>query len=388
MVKMKHKYTSLYRMVIGAIFACALLAAQAAPAGIPEDESAAVVFMYQRVGEDSVPQSNISIDQFKEHLNELRKDGYAVLPLGKIIDAIKNGEPLPPKSVAITFEGAYQTTLANALPLLDEAQIPYTVFFAADAIDGDNAGRMSWDQIKKLQKNKLASLGLLPAAYEHMVSLSDEKNAELINRAMGRYRDMLGEEPLFFAYPYGEYNAAIKKQLGEYKFKAVFGQQSGVVHKGSDFLALPRFTMTNDYGDLDRFMVTANALPLPVTDVVPEDPMMMQNPPTIGFTVTPDLHKLDKLSCFASDQGKLPLLRMGSNRIEIRPEQPFTDRRTRINCTLPNDNVLPGERQNWRWFGMLLTAPGVEEENNTDAAPAPGEGGSTEEETPDNAQKN
>ena len=363
---MKCEYTSLCRLIIGAILACALFAASSVFAAIPEDKGAAVIFMYQRIGEDSVPQSNISTEQFAEHINELKKGGYAVLPLTKIIDAVKNGEPLPPRTVGITFEGAYQATLANALPLLQEAQMPFTVFFSSDALENNTSGHMTWDQLKELKKNDLVDFGILPSAYEHLVNQTPEQSAALINRAVSRYREMLGAEPVFFAYPYGETSAALRKQVAGYKFKAAFGQQSGVVHGSSDFAILPRFTMTDDYGDFDHFMLTAHALPLPVSDVVPDDKNITANPPIIGFTVTPEIHNLGKLACFASGmEGKLPLSRIGSSRIEIRPLQPFTDRRTRINCTLPNDAFTPGEAQNWRWFGMLLTQGALQEDTTT-----------------------
>jgi peptidoglycan/xylan/chitin deacetylase (PgdA/CDA1 family) len=362
------KYTHLYMAVTGVILS---LTPCPAPADIEADKSTAVVFAYQHIGEDSVPQGNISVEQFREHLSELKKGGYAVLPLPKIIDALKNRSALPPQTIGITFEGAYQATLANALPLLEDANLPYTVFFASDALDGNNPTRMNWKQIKKLKKNGLASLGILPAAYGHLVAQTPEQASALINRAVARYREMLDEEPAFFAYPYGEFTAALKKQVAPYKFRAVFGMQSGALHAQSDFLALPRFTMTNDYGDIDRFMLTANALPLPVSDVIPEDTILTQNPPTIGFTVTPDIGNLSKLSCFASNLGRLPLTHVGGNRIEIRPEQPFPDRRTRINCTLPDSPVVTGKAQSWRWFGMMLIAPALGEDDTTDSdAPA------------------
>jgi len=364
---MNRNYTSLSACLIGAIFTYLVCVATPAAATLPADKHAAVIFVYQRIGEDSAAQGNISVDQFRQHLEELQKGGYHVLPLGKIIDAIKKGDALPAKTVGITFEGAYQATLANAAPLLEDAQMPFTVFFASDMIDSDNSARMTWDQIRQLRKNDLVSLGILPAAYDHLIGQTAEKNAEEINRAVARYREMLGGTPEFFAYPYGEFNAALKKQVAAYKFKAAFGQQSGVVYSGSDFNALPRFTMTDDYGDLDRFMLTAHALPLPVSDVVPDDAVLTQNPPVIGFTVTPELKKLAKLSCFASDTGKLPLTRIG-NRVEIRPAAAFTDRRTRINCTLPNETFTPGEPPNWRWFGMLLTLPAVDEDATPTAA--------------------
>ena len=361
-------YTRLSGRIIGAIFCLTLFIIPSVVfAAIEEDKSTAVIFLYQRIGEDNVPGSNISVEQLIEHIQELKKGGYNVLPLPKIIDTLKNGNELPPKSIGITIEGAYQTTISNALPLFEEAHMPFTVFFASDMPDSNNPTHLSWSQIKKLRKNKLVSLGILPASYEHMVNQTTEKKSALINKAVSRYREMLDEDPQLFSYPYGEYDATLKKQLTDYKFKAVFGQQSGGVYTKSDFMALPRFTMTDDYGDLDRFSLTANALPLPITDLLPEDTIITQNPPRIGFTISPDITNLSKLACFASSLGKLPLTRLGGNRIEIKLEQPLTDRRTRINCTLPNDVTLPGEPLNWRWMGMLLIIPTLDEETTGDS---------------------
>jgi peptidoglycan/xylan/chitin deacetylase (PgdA/CDA1 family) len=365
---LEQKYTRLYRIIVAAIFAAAvLIVSPDARADISVDKDTAVIFVYQRIGEDFVSQGNISVDQFKEHITELQNDGYSVLPVPEIIDALKKGDSLPPKTVGITFEGAYQSTLANAIPILKDAGLPFTIFFSSDRVEASAPGYMTWDQIKKLKKDKLVSFGILPAAYEHMVNQTPEQNSAIINRAISRYREVLGEAPAFFAYPYGEYNSALKKQLASYNFKGVFGQQSGVVDAQSDFLALPRFTMTDDYGDLDRFMLTANALPLPVSDVIPEDTILTQNPPHIGFTITSEIKNIAKLSCFGSDLGKLPLTRIGSNRIEIRLKEPFIDRRTRINCTLPNNTITPGEQRSWRWFGMLFIDPDMEDDSATDS---------------------
>jgi hypothetical protein len=197
----------------------------------------------------------------------------------------------------------------------------------------------------------------MPSAYAHLIGNEPEANAAMLNKAVSKYREAFGEEPELFAWPYGEYSSALKKQIESYDFDAAFGQQSGVVYAGADFLALPRFTMTDNFGDLERFRLTANALPLPVSDVTPEDTILAQNPPMIGFTVTPRISDLSKLSCFISDVGKAGIMKPGGNRAEIRIDTPFMDRRTRINCTLPDDTLIPGETPSWRWFGMLLIDP-------------------------------
>lgn len=349
----KHKYSGLYSAILG----LGLLLGAPAHASIEADGSSAVVFVYQRVGEDSMPTSSISVEKFREHIRELTTGGYRVLPLGDLVDAVKNGADLPHKTVALTFDGAYSSTLANAVPLLEEAKLPFTVFFASDMVDGGAPSRMTWAQLRDLRKSKRVTLGILPSSYAHMAGLAPEASAGIVNKALARYKEEFGEDPQFFAWPYGEYSAALKKQLGGYAFKAAFGEHSGVVHAKADFLSLPRFIMTDNYGDLDRFRLTANALPLPVSDIIPDDMAVRDNPPLIGFTITPELPDLSRLSCFASGIGKLDILKPGGGRVEIRLKEPLDDRRTRINCTLPDDTVIPGEPPSWRWFGLTLIAP-------------------------------
>lgn len=362
----KHKCSVLYSAILGLGLFFGAMQAQAAT---DADRASAVIFVYQRIGDDSLPQGSISLDQFKDHIKELKTGGYNVLSLPKIIEALKNGDTLPQKTVGITFEGAHVATLNAALPLLDEADIPFTVFYASDRADGASPSYMTWKQLKELKKDRLATLGILPSSYAHMVGQTEAQNADLINKAISKYKEEFDEDPQFFAWPYGEYSAALKKQLSTYSFKAAFGQQSGVLHAGADFMALPRFTMTENFGDLDRFQLTANALPLPVTDIIPDDTLIKTNPPLIGFTVSPDIKNLSKLSCFISGVGKVPLSKPGGNRIEIRLKDPLDDRRTRINCTMPDETIIPGEGQSWRWFGMLLIDPEYDEDTGTSGPP-------------------
>lgn len=367
----KHNYGDLYRGLLhkslSAAFALGMVfmpQSAAYAASISADRASAVVFVYQRVGEETMPQSSISIEQFSEHIRELKTDGYTVLPLKTIIKALKAGEALPQRAIAITLEGGWKSTLQNAVPLLHEAGLPYTVFYASDMADNNAPNHMSWREMRALRRNKLADLAILPASYSHMAQQSPEKNAEAINRAVSRYRAEFGEEPQFFAYPYGEYSADVRKQVAEYKFEAAFSQQSGVAYTGSDFTAVPRFIMTDTFGDLDRFMLTANALPLPVSDIMPDNMIVGENPPPIGFTVTPELTDLGKLSCFISGIGKAELVKPGGNRVEIRLDRMLEERRTRINCTMPDDTIIPGQPQSWRWFGMqLVLADYMDEEN-------------------------
>lgn len=350
----------LKKLLIGCL---ALMIAAPAPAvaldSIPQDKSAAVIFLYFRIGDDHLPESNLRLDQFEEHINELRRGDYNVLPVPEILQKIKSGAELPPRTVGLTFDGAYRSTLENAVPLLKEAGFPFTLFFASDHIDSGTESYMTWAELRALNKDGKVTLGILPASYDNMVRLDAEQNRARLNRAVKRYRDEFGREPKLFSYPYGEYGNAVKEIIDAYEFDAAFGQNSGVAHGGVDMMALPRFSMTETYGDIDRFRLTGTALPLPVADLVPEDFALDTARPVIGFSVASDLGAPDRLSCFAAGQGRVELQRLGEQRVEIRLDEPLTDGHARINCTMPAGDALPGERPRWRWFGMQFSVPAL-----------------------------
>jgi hypothetical protein len=111
--------------------------------------------------------------------------------------------------------------------------------------------------------------------------------------------------------------------------------------------------MNEKYGDLRRFRLAINALPLPVSDVTPSDPMITAvNPPPIGFTVGGGITGVGRLTCFASHEGRARLERLGERRFEVRVNTPFPRGRTRLNCTLPT------REGRWRWLGRQFYVPG------------------------------
>lgn len=346
--------------IAAALIALSMSSAPKVKAAVPE-ESAAVVFVYQRIGEENAPAgSNLSFELFQEHIKFLKREGYAVRPLGQIIEDLKNKRPLPDKTVALTFDGAYRQTMEKVIPVLETSGFPFTVFVSSDLVDEGKSTHYDWNDIKKLQKNKDVEIGAMPSAYVHMASLTEEQILLMINKSVSKFRENLGEAPVLFSYPHGEKNKNINKNIQKYGFKAFFGLHNGVLHEEADFSFLPRFLMTEEYGDLERLALTANALPLPVSDVLPEDMILEKNPPMVGFTVASDIKDIPKkLSCFGAGIGKLPLLFLPENRVEIRPEAPFAERRTRINCTLPHTD------KRWRWFGMIIVAPDIEETSLT-----------------------
>lgn len=319
------------------------------------DNSAVRVMVYFTVGRDETPVSNVTVDQFKAHLAELAAGDYNVISLPDMAAAYKSGRPVPPNSVAITFDGGDRTVLENAMPLLEDYNFPYTVFIATSRADENDPRYLNWDDIDEMRKSPLVTFGLHPEVYGNLSYETDENIRSNVNNATARFRDKTLYTPTFFAYPFGEYSERYKSVIDTYRFDGVFGQQSGVIYAGADTFVLPRFTMTENYADDSRFEMTANALPLPYQDLTPTGSYISNTSPTIGFSVPEGLaDELGKLSCFASGQDK-PELAIIGNRAELRLTSPVDQTRFRINCTLPVETQDDTEIKHWRWFGLLLT---------------------------------
>ncbi len=345
------------------LLACVVLS-NAAHAQVTDfDDKAAVIFTYMAIGDDDTA---ISEERFKEQMDELSEGGYNVAPLPEIITAFEQNKSLPARTVAITFDGADKSIYDTAFPILREKGFEFTVFLPVDRITDNKPQYLTWNDAKDLKEGG-GTFGIHPASYGNMIDMGEEETRRQINNSTTKFREKLGMEPTLLAYPFGEYNTKAKKIAKDMGFKAAFGQASGVSYAGDDRFALPRFTITERYGDIDRFKMTANALPLPVTEISPADPHLSTLTPAIGFTVNDALKKsLKGLSCFSSVEEK-PKLEILNGRVELRLEKPFDDDRPRINCTLPVAGEK-GSEPRWRWLGMLYT---VSEDILSDAQKQP-----------------
>lgn len=325
-----------------------------AAAILPEDSGKAVILAYHRIGEDASSGTNLSTEQFSAHMREIRSGGYTVLPLDEILEALQSGAALPPRTLAITFEGAYLSAYKNAIKPLLEENIPFTVFYASDTIDRKLPEYIGWDKLKKLKKNRNVTIGVLPAAYAHTAHLSRNEMIGNLNRARQRFRDVFGSEADFLSYPFGEYSLELRELAKTQGFKYALGLHSGAVHAGSDFHALPRFSMTGHHGDIERFQLIATALPLPAADLEPLDPFLQKEEWVAGFTLPEALeNESSSLSCYISGQKQPAIQRLG-RRIEIRSaEAERLPARIRMNCTMPGPASEEDKKPRWRWLGAI-----------------------------------
>ena len=314
---------------------------------LPKHVGAEVILMYHKFGEASFPSTNIRIEQFESHIKELKNKNFNVLPLPKILLAIKNKEKLPEKTIGITIDDGYKSVYSVAFPTLQKANFPFTVFISTAAIDKNYKSHMTWDDVRALASNGV-EIGAHTDTHLHMTDHNNDILIKEIKTSNKRFQEELGFVPEIFAYPYGEASTRVKKIVRNHGYKFALGQHSGAISGNSDLFFLNRFALNENFGDLNRFRKIINALPLEIKDVLPKDHVTNQNPPSLGFTVTDKNISIEELNCFPSGNINLKINIISKERVEIRFNKPFPRGRTRINCT------ALGKDSMWRWAGFMF----------------------------------
>jgi peptidoglycan/xylan/chitin deacetylase (PgdA/CDA1 family) len=290
------------------------------------------------------------------HLDYLAEAGFDVVPLGSLIATLREGQPLPDKTAAITFDDGYISIYETAWPMLKERDWPFTVFVNTEPHDQNRPLFMNWDQLRELQAAG-ATIANHGTTHPHLLRRQpghDEAQwkswvTKEITDAQKRIAEEIGEAPMLFAYPYGEFDNAVLEIVGDLAY-AGFGQHSGPLAAFSDLRALPRFPFGGPYGDRDDFAIKVNSLPMPLAGSGPVrwesetgqqlHDLVLDGPgarPVLVLRFT-DGFDSRSLSCFASGQGRVPLT-LDASRVRVQAEQPFRTGRSRYNCTAPSDQA-------------------------------------------------
>ncbi|MCP5346372.1 MAG: polysaccharide deacetylase family protein [Gammaproteobacteria bacterium] len=318
-----------------------------------------VIIQYHHVATDTPASTSISPRDFQIHLEYLRENGFNVIPLDQMLEALRQQQPVPDRSIAITFDDGYLSIYETAYPLLQQFGFPFTVFVSTGPIDDNQPGFMNWEQLEEM-----ADHGALIA--NHMVNHpymlergATESPAQWIQRlreellsAEQAITEHTGNSLKYLAYPYGEYDPAIKAMLAAEGFTGI-AQNSGAVGFHSDFLALPRYPLAGIYANLETARVKFDSLAFQVLEQDPDNPVTGDSSPTIRLRFAPGDYSFDQIGCFANSE-PLPMtwLERDSGLVELRPEQQFNGRRWRYICTAPN----PGTGR-FFWYSVQWINP-------------------------------
>lgn len=340
------KHLELFPRTKKTLSACAywLIASALLAVGSPSMAAqSAVILLYHHVAEDTPPSTSISPANFDAHLAYLRDNDFNVIALDRMIDSLRSGQSLPEKAVVITFDDGYSSIYNEAFPMLQSYGFPFTLFLSTEPIDDSLGNYMNWDQIRQMSD---ADVIIANHMVDHPYML-EPRDDETDSQRLARLREDLlkaeqrieaetGQSHRYLAYPYGEYDPAIKSLLEELNFVGL-AQNSGAVGPESDFLALPRFPLASIYANLDTASTKFSTLPFSVTQVRPDSPVTANRSPSAVIKFESGNYNFSQIGCFANSK-PIPMNWIDREQgvLELIPEESYSGRRWRYICTAPD----------------------------------------------------
>lgn len=184
---------------------------------------------------------------FEEEMKLLQDEGYTSISVTEYINHLKNKKenPIPEKSVVITFDDGYTTQYTNAFPILKKYGMKATLFLYMDCIDKYSAC-MTTSQIQEMTASGITVANhtlrhtFLPDQKDNILRKEVLDNQNLLEKKFGKEN-----VEKVFAYPYGGQNEKIKFFIQNLGYIGAVGISRGAEKDGSNIFNLHRYLMGN-----------------------------------------------------------------------------------------------------------------------------------------------
>lgn len=251
----KPSWTVLAVAVLVLALAAWRVSAGVIPAARAEEPVGVPILMYHKINPD--PETgNLGLrvppSEFDWQMQYLAGQGYHTVSLQDVRDYIKEGKPLPPKPVVITFDDGYKDNYTYALPILEKYGFTATVFVVVNTIGSVNKfdlgvqpvnQMMSWSELRDMASRGI-DIWSHTMDHPHLSGLPQDKALYQIKESKAALEKGLGLPVKYFCYPYGSYNQAVKKMVEQCGYEAATTTHQGLAYPSDDIFALKRVYVT------------------------------------------------------------------------------------------------------------------------------------------------
>ncbi|MGD1016403.1 MAG: polysaccharide deacetylase family protein [Roseiarcus sp.] len=241
--------------------AAALIAAAAvgwAASVIPSRaaDSSVPILLYHRFDASRAGSSmTVTTPVFEQQLNWLADHGYKVARLGEVVDALRSGGRIDPRTVVITVDDSWRSQYTEMFPIILRHGVPVTLFVVAHVVSMESA-ELTWGEIDEMTKSGLVDVQSHTSTHPNFNYARASKRpadfaAFVVNELQGSKATLETrfKRPVpYLAWPYGVFNPDLERAAVAAGYSAAFivgGRRAGA---GDDRFAVPRIGVS----DADR----------------------------------------------------------------------------------------------------------------------------------------
>lgn len=222
----------------------------------PDLVSYPLVLEYHQIAPVAHNDLDVSLENFKTELDWLQDHNYRTLTLRKFIRCIDKHQPLPDKSVLITFDDGYQGVYQYALPELRKRYMHATLFLVTSSIgkQDKNYPRITTSQIHQMSRDYLVDLGSHTVNHDELSKLSPAQYEYELQHSKAVLEKLTGKPCLAISYPYGDFNPRVLAATKAAGYQVAFAGYNDAIASHLKRYTIPRI-FVGDYVQKDNFKV-------------------------------------------------------------------------------------------------------------------------------------
>jgi len=223
------------------------------------------ILTYHRVG---VPRDGASFEaltvlprRFCSQVRVMQQLGCSFIGLDQVAAWLRQGEALPRRPTALTFDDGFDDLYEEVFPLLCERRIPAMVYLVSDLRDDSWRRDASPEPLQLLdwpRVREMAGAGIVfgshTRTHARLPQCNDEQLCDEVANSKKILEDRLGMEVKHFCYPFGAVDERVIDAVGEAGYATACTTRKGAALAGADPLGLPRLTIGKRMG-LARFLL-------------------------------------------------------------------------------------------------------------------------------------
>lgn len=219
----------------------------------PLEPGSARVIYYHRI-DDEQHRSCVTPRAFAAQMELLASEGFHVIPLVAMRDALDAKRPFPERTVAITFDDGFADNYTNALPVLARHALPATVFLAAGFIGGDELPvlrdrgglrPLTWEQAAEMARSGV-DLGAHTVTHRSLTILDADAARQEIEGSRAMIEERTGVRAETFCYPRGHVDDAVRDAVRAAGYRIACTTRPGVVSPDAEPFSLRRTFVARD----------------------------------------------------------------------------------------------------------------------------------------------
>lgn len=185
----------------------------------------------------------VNPEKFKEQLQYLKDNNYTPISLDEFYDYLRNNQPIPEKSVVITFDDGYKGNYEYAYPLLKEFKFPATVFVISNYVGAPDF--MTAEQLKEMSDNGI-EIESHTFKHDDLSKLDETQQLETLKKSKNDLEKIIGKPIDFVAYPFGRHNSNTRIAAEKAGYKLGFNLNGNFADRKDNNFNIDRIYVSNN----------------------------------------------------------------------------------------------------------------------------------------------